>query len=371
MRVTPEGFVTLAGRRPGRRRRRDRVVRGLLGVVYASTLAAGFLAPHDPATQNRDLSFAPPTRLHFVDPAGRLHLRPFVYGLARPGGTVEAYAEDRSRIYPVRFFVRGAPYRIAGLFQGDWHLFGTDSPTRLLLFGSDSYGRDQYSRFLYGGQVSLFAGVLGAALSLGVGVLLGAGLSLGVGMVLGGLAGFYGAWVDEAIMRVAEVFLALPWLYLLFAVRMALPLQLEPAQAFLLVLAVIGLIGWARPARLIRGIVLSAKVRDYVAAARGFGASDVYLLRRHVLPQALGIALTQAALLVPQYILAEVTLSFFGLGVGEPVPSWGNMLASLQRYDVLSSYWWMFVPGVALIPVFLLYYALADGLHQRSADYSQ
>ena len=87
-------------------------------------------------------------------------------------------------------------------------------------------------------------------------------------------------------------------------------------------------------------------------------------------PQVLGIALTQGALLVPQYILAEVTLSFFGLGVGEPVPSWGNMLASLQRYQVLSSYWWMFVPGLALIPVFLLYYALADALHQRAAAFS-
>jgi peptide/nickel transport system permease protein len=188
--------------------------------------------------------------------------------------------------------------------------------------------------------------------------------------VLGGLAGFYGAWVDELIMRVAELFLALPWMYLLFAVRMALPLHIEPAEAFLLVLAVIGLIGWARPARLIRGIVLSAKLRDYVAAARSLGASDLYLLRRHIWPQVLGIVLTQGALLVPQFILAEVTLSFFGLGVGEPVPSWGNMLASLQRYQVLSSYWWMFVPGLALIPVFLLYYALADALHQRAAAFS-
>jgi len=188
--------------------------------------------------------------------------------------------------------------------------------------------------------------------------------------VLGGLAGFYGAWVDETIMRIAELFLALPWLYLLFAVRMALPLQIEPAQAFLLVLAVIGLIGWARPARLIRGVVLSAKLRDYVVAARSLGASDLYLLRRHVWPQVLGIVLTQGALLAPQFILAEVTLSFFGLGVGEPVPSWGNMLASLQRYQVLSSYWWMFVPGLALIPVFLLYYELADALHQRAAAFS-
>jgi len=334
-----------------------KLVLGLLGLVYLSTVFAGFLAPDDPATQNRDLSFAPPTRFHFVDGTSRLHVRPFVYGLARAGDS-EEYAEDRSRIYPVRFFVRGATYRVAGIFSGDRHLFGTDSPSRLFLMGSDDYGRDQFSRFLHGGQISLFAGLLGA------------GLSLGVGMVLGGLAGFYGAWVDETIMRVAELFLALPWMYLLFAVRMALPLHIEPAEAFLLVLAVIGLIGWARPARLIRGIVLSAKLRDYVAAARSLGASDLYLLRRHVWPQVLGIALTQGALLVPQYILAEVTLSFFGLGVGEPVPSWGNMLASLQRYQVLSSYWWMFVPGLALIPVFLLYYALADALHQRAAAFS-
>jgi peptide/nickel transport system permease protein len=341
----------------GGHRRSGRLVLVLLGLVYLSTVFAGFLAPDDPATQNRDLSFAPPTRLHFVDATGTRHVRPFVYGLARSADS-EEYAEDRSRMYPVRFFVRGAPYRIAGILSGDRHLFGTDSPSRLFLMGSDDYGRDQFSRFLHGGQISLFAGLLGA------------GLSLGVGIVLGGLAGFYGAWVDETIMRVAEVFMALPWMYLLFAVRMALPLQIEPAEAFLLVLAVIGLIGWARPARVIRGLVLSAGLRDYVAAARSLGASDLYLLRRHVWPQVLGIALTQGALLVPQYILAEVTLSFFGLGVGEPVPSWGNMLASLQRYEVLSSYWWMFVPGLALIPVFLLYYSLADALHQRAAAFS-
>ena len=347
--------ASLSARDPGRS---FRLVLSLLVLVYLSAVFAGFLAPDDPATQNRDLSFAPPTRVHFVDGTRRLHVRPFVYGLARSEDS-EGYAEDRSRIYPVRFFVRGAPYRVAGIFGADRHLFGTDSPGRLFLIGSDEYGRDQLSRFLHGGQVSLFAGLLGA------------GLSLGVGMVLGGLAGFYGAWVDELIMRVAELFLALPWMYLLFAVRMALPLHIEPAEAFLLVLAVIGLIGWARPARLIRGIVLSARLRDYVAAARSLGASDLYLLRRHIWPQVLGIALAQGALLVPQYILAEVTLSFFGLGVGEPVPSWGNMLASLQRYDVLASYWWMFVPGVALIPVFLLYHALADALHQRSAGFSQ
>ena len=324
---------------------RARLALGGLGIVYVSTMCAGFLAPYDPVTQNRELAFAPPTRLHFVDPAGAVHLRPFVYGLA-------------GRLYPVRFFVRGVPYRMAGMIQGDRHLVGTDGPPSLFLLGTDAYGRDQFSRFLYGGQISLFAGLLGAS------------LSVGVGLVFGGLAGFFGAWIDTTIMRAAELFLAVPWFYLLFAVRMALPLQIEPSQAFLMILAVIGLIGWARPARLIRGAVLSAKLRDYVVAARGLGGTDVYLLRRHVLPQVLGIALTQAALLTPQYILAEVTLSFFGLGVGEPVPSWGNMLGVLLRYDVLSSYWWMFVPGLALVPVFLLYYVLADALHQRATAFT-
>jgi peptide/nickel transport system permease protein len=334
---------------------RARLALGALGIVYLSTMCAGFLAPHDPAAQNRDLAFAPPTRLHFVDSTGKVHVRPFVYGLARSFAGFEGYAEDFSRPYPLRFFVRGVPYRVAGLFHGERHLVGTDGPESLFLLGTDGYGRDQLSRFLYGGQISLFAGLLGA------------GLSVGVGLALGGLAGFFGGWIDTGVMRAAELFLAVPWFYLLFAVRMALPLQIEPSQAFLMILTVIGLIGWARPARLIRGVVLSAKLRDYVVAARGLGASDAYLLRRHVLPQVLGIALTQAALLTPQYILAEVTMSFFGLGVGEPVPSWGNMLAVLQRFDVLSSYWWMFVPGVALVPVFLMYYVLADALHQRAA----
>jgi peptide/nickel transport system permease protein len=328
-----------------------------LALIYCSAVLAGFIVPYDPIAQNREFAFVPPTRLHIVDASGQWHLRPFVYSATRTS-SAGAFTEDRSRPYPVRFFVRGARYRIAGLFESDWHLFGTDSPTPLFLFGSDDFGRDLFSRLLFGGQISLFAGLLGAASSLTLAV------------AIGGAAGYYGGWVDEVIMRAAELFLALPWLYLLFAVRMALPLDLAPTQAFLLVLVVIAVVGWARPARLIRGLVLSARARDYVAAARCLGASDPYLLRRHVLPQILGVLLTQAALLAPQYILAEVTLSFFGLGVGEPVPSWGNMLASLQRYHVVASYWWMFLPGLVMVPVFWLYHSLADNLHRRVTSMS-
>ena len=107
--------------------------------------------------------------------------------------------------------------------------------------------------------------------------------------------------------------------------------------------------------------MLSARERPFVTAARGFGASEWYLLRRHVLPQSVGIITTQAVALIPQFIAAEATLSFLGLGIGEPVPSWGNMLASLQDYNVLTSYWWMFAPAVPAIALFWGYYTLANG----------
>ena len=108
---------------------------------------------------------------------------------------------------------------------------------------------------------------------------------------------------------------------------------------------------------------MSARSGDYALASRGFGASNAHVLRQHVVPHLHGVLLTQAAILIPQFTLAEVTLSFFGLGVGEPAPSWGNLLTTLQQYHVAASYWWMFAPALALIPFFLLYYVLADRLH--------
>jgi len=325
----------------------------LLAVFHALILFAGFFAPYGFAVQDREMPFAPPTRLHFTDARGKVHLRPFVYGLKDDPANPGAYVADTSELYPLRFFVRGAPYKVAGLIESRLHLVGVEGDGRLFLMGTDGYGRDQLSRFLYGGQISLLAGLLAAALSVFLGV------------VIGALAGFYGGWIDELLMRGSEIFLALPWLYLLFAVRAALPLHIAEWQVFLLLVAVMGLIGWARPARMIRGVVLSAKERKFVLAARGFGASDAHLLFQHVLPQTYGVVFTQIALLIPQYVLAEMTLSFLGLGVGEPMASWGTLLSSLQQYYVLSSYWWMFLPALLLIPLFLGYYTMADALQER------
>lgn len=336
-------------------RENKKVIASLMVLValHMAILFAGFVAPCDPAVQKRDFPYAPPTHLHFVDLNGHWHFRPFVYAIVpSPEGLYE-YRETREHESPVHFFVGGDSYKIAGLFSCHVHLFGVDAPAEVFLAGTDSYGRDQLSRILFGGQMSLTAGLLATA------------ISLFLGLVVGCVAGFYGKWIDESVMRLVELFMVLPWLYLLLAVRSFLPLHLSPAQTFFLVIGVIGTIGWARPARLIRGVVLSAKTQKYVLASRGFGASDFYIARRHVLPHTYGVLLTQAALLVPQYIVAEVTLSFFGLGLSEPTPSWGNLLANLQQYNVLAAYWWMFAPALALVLVSSGYLGVANAVHEK------
>lgn len=324
----------------------SRIAAATLGISHLMVLMAGFFAPYDPSVQARDMPFAPPSRFHLRDAQGKLHVRPFVYRWVPTKATSGLYQEDRTTTYPVRFFCKGPKYVLLGPLTARVHFFETDSPAKIFLMGSDAFGRDQFSRFLYGGRISLLAGIFAT------------GVSLVLGLMLGGLAGFYGGAVDDIIMRIAEVFLALPWLYLLFAVRAFLPLRIGPNDVFVLLIVVIGAVGWARPARIIRGVVLSVKERDYVLAARGFGASATYLFRRHVLPQLAGVTLTQAAVLVPGYVLAEVVLSFFGIGVSEPTPSWGNLLSNLRQYDVLASYWWMFLPAIGLILIFLAYHSL-------------
>jgi peptide/nickel transport system permease protein len=299
----------------------------LLATIHGASIWANFLAPYAYEQQNRDYAYAPPAHIHWK--GNRL----VVYGLRQEAGG--EYVEDRSSRFPVRFLVRG-------------RLVGVDPPGTLFLLGTDGLGRDVFSRVLYGGRISLMTGLLAAT------------LAVGIGWVLGTAAGFFGGWPDEILMRGSELFLALPWLYLLLAVRAFLPLHIGPVEAFVLLVGIIGGVGWVRPARLVRGVALSARERPFVLAARGFGAGPVYLLRRHIVPFTLPVALTQASVLIPQYILAEVTLSFLGLGVGEPVPSWGNMLAEARRFDVLTVHPWLLAPGLAAMPALLGYLVLSD-----------
>jgi peptide/nickel transport system permease protein len=246
----------------------------------------------------------------------------------------------RERAFPIRFGVDG-------------RLFGVDSPGVVFLLGTDGYGRDVLSRVLHGGRISLIAGLAAAV------------LSLALGLAFGVAAGYFGGWPDRLLMRGGELFMALPWLYLLLGARAALPLHIDAGPALVGMVAILGCVGWVRPARIIRGVALSARERGFVLAARGFGASHFYLMRRHILPATLSAALTQTTVLIPQYLLAELALSFLGLGIGEPTPSWGNMLAEARQYHAIVAHPWVLAPGLAVVPVLLGFVLLADRLVEK------
>lgn len=209
--------------------------------------------------------------------------------------------------------------------------------TPCFLLGTDDLGRDVLSRVLHGGRLSLFAGVMAASLAVLLGGLLGA------------LAGTASRWIDGAMSRCMDVLLALPWIYLLIGVRAALPLSLPPGETFLLTMALLGLLGIGAPFRQARQAVRAARASEPVRAARGLGAGSAYLLSRHLLPAALPGLGALWLMLVPTFVLAEVALSFLGLGIGEPAVSWGTVLAQLRQYPVLVSQWWMFAPILALV----------------------
>jgi peptide/nickel transport system permease protein len=296
---------------------------------------AGFLAPYDYAEQHREYPLAPPARIHF----GPL---PFVYALV-PDTASGGYREDTGRRYAIHLLP--PPENGAGR-----RLFGVEPGGTVFLCGTDALGRDVFSRVLYAGRISLAAGLAAAI------------LSLLIGMAFGILSGYCGGWVDQVLMRSGELVMAVPWLYLVLAVRSFLPLHIEPWQAFGMLIAIIGGARWARPARLVRGVTLSGREEPFVLAARGFGAGPWYLIRRHLAGLALPVLLTQATVLIPQDILAEVSLSFLGLGITEPMPSWGNMLADARQYHVIAQHTWLLLPGLASIPVLLGYMMLADAL---------
>ncbi len=325
-----------------------------VSLLVAVSLGAPVLAPYGPAEMDRPRYFHPPQTLHWIDASGRWHVRPFVYGttLVDPGGFV--YQDDVARLVPIRLFVRASRYSLLGLFPTDVHLFGFDAPGHVFLLGSDQFARDQLSRLIYGARVSIGVGLVGV------------GVSFSLALLLGGLAGYVGGLVDAVVMRTAELLMSIPALYLLVALRGALPPELPSAAAYVAIVAMLGLVGWGEMARVVRGLVLPIRRSDYVIAAEALGAGRLRILTRHILPNVLSLVVVTATMAVPAYILGEVALSFVGLGVQEPDASWGNMLAQARSLRALSAFpWLLYVPAVAILFTVAGFTALGDGLRER------
>ena len=308
------------------RRRTDRAaVFGwlVIGLFALSAVFAGFLAPYDHAAQSRSEPSAPATRIHFSG------LTPIIHPLRVEDPLRRTYSEDTSVAFHVGLFVRGYSYKLLGIAETDVHLFGVRSTSgsapRINLLGTDQLGRDRFSRLLYAVRFSLIV----ALISVLVACL--------VGISIGGLSGYAGRRVDTFLMGATDAMLALPTLILILGVRAAFPLELPLTRAALLLLLIFALTGWADMARLTRGLVLSLRKREFVVAAVALGVSQTRVLFRHILPNILPSLRTRALLLLPTFLLAEVALSYLGVGLQEPEPSLGNMLTAASDLDQLRS----------------------------------
>jgi peptide/nickel transport system permease protein len=217
------------------------------------------------------------------------------------------------------------------------------SPSALHPMGTDALGRDVFSRILFGGRVSLWVGFVAV------------GIATSIGLVLGLVAGYFGRFVDEVIMRGVDIMLCFPSFFLILAVIAFL----EPSLTNIMI--VIGLTGWMGVARLVRAETLTIRERDYVLAARASGAGPVRIIFRHILPNAISPVLVSATLGVAGAILTESSLSFLGLGVQPPDASWGNIL--MEGKEVLGIAWWLSVfPGLAILFTVLGYNLLGESL---------
>ncbi len=338
------------------------MIAGLCIVVgfYIIAIFADFIAPYHYRVQSSHEPLAPRSILHFRDKQGQLHARPFIYMRQIADPLERRYEEDSQRAFPIEFFTPGYEYKLFGIFSANRHLFGvsvaekTETP-RAYLLGTDVPGRDRLSRLLVATRFSLLVGPLGTLLAATLGILIGC------------IAGYAGRWLDVVLMRLADSMMALPTLVLILAVRATFPLVLLPGRAAALLVVIFVMLGWAEMARLTRGLVMELRERDYVLAAKSIGLSSARVLWRHIMPNMAVPLAVKALFMLPSFLLAETALSFLGIGLQEPEPSWGTMLSDASEITMLEgdNALLILTPAFAIVLFVLGVRLLSDGLEAK------
>ncbi|WP_114853976.1 ABC transporter permease [Brachybacterium sp. YJGR34] len=327
----------------------------LLALLYISAAFAGFLAPYSLAGYDSDYVDAPPTMIHLFH-EGRF-VGPFVYGLSferDPETLRPIFVADQDQIHRLEFFTQGSEWSFFGLFHSSTHLFGAEGGGRVFLFGTDSLGRDLFSRVLLGSQVSLTIPLVGVAISFVLGILIGS------------IAGYFGGTVDFLIQRVIEILRSFPTLPLWMALAAAIPSRVPVVTMFLYITVIMAFIEWTTLARVVRSKFVALKQEDYVMAARVAGVRPLRIIGTHLIPGFLSYLVVAVTLAVPGMIIGETALSFLGLGMQAPATSWGVLLQEAQDVTNVAIYPWKLIPLGFVILTVLAFNFLGDGLRDAA-----
>ena len=327
-------------------------------VLYSSVLVSEFLSPWNYQTRHSKHIYVPPQGIHLFHEGS--FVGPSVYPLKRKLNleTMQReYTQDTSKSIPLSFFCSGESYHWMGLIEADNHLVCAPRGAPFYLLGTDRLGRDMLSRIIQGARISLTIGLIGISVSFLLGI------------VIGGMAGYYGGWVDMIVQRIIEVLQSIPTIPLWLTLSAIMPASWSPILIYFGITIILGLLDWTGLARAVRSKLLSLREEDYVLAARLIGASPSRIIGRHLVPGFMSHLIASATITIPTMILGETALSFLGLGLREPITSWGVLLNEAQSINVVAIFPWLMMPVVPVILVIIAFNFLGDGLRDAADPY--